>query len=139
MPPPQLAAANALLAKPPEVDLSVSPRLGFHVVPASAARHGITVSLSTDARPITATIVLPAALFATDEEQPVLQPGTAPGRAPARHESPTAARPPVPGRRRAARSTRDVRPGPRVRHGADAGAGRSWHCRAVRSSAPSRR
>ena len=42
MPPPQLAAANALLAKPPEVDLSVSQRLGFHVVARLAARHGIT-------------------------------------------------------------------------------------------------
>ena len=41
-----LAAANALLAEPPEVDLSVSKRLGFHVVARLAARHGIAGALA---------------------------------------------------------------------------------------------
>ena len=45
-----LAAANTLLADPPEVDLSVSKRLGFHVVSRLAARHGIRVALSPHAR-----------------------------------------------------------------------------------------
>jgi signal transduction histidine kinase len=77
MPPPQLAAANALLAKPPEVDLAVSPRLGFHVVARLAARHGITVSLSsTPGSGITAMIMMPASLFATDGDEPAGQPGT---------------------------------------------------------------
>jgi signal transduction histidine kinase len=77
MPPPQLAAANALLAKPPEVDLAVSPRLGFHVVARLAARHGITVSLSsTPGSGITAMIMMPASLFATDGDEPAVQPGT---------------------------------------------------------------
>ena len=46
MPADELAAANALLADPPEVDLSVSQRLGFHVVARLAARHGIKVTLT---------------------------------------------------------------------------------------------
>ena len=50
MPPAQLAAANALLAKPPEVDLSVSQRLGFHVVARLAARHRIGVVAERDTR-----------------------------------------------------------------------------------------
>jgi signal transduction histidine kinase len=77
MPPAQLVAANALLAKPPEVDLSVSQRLGFHVVARLAVRHGIVVSLrSTPGSGITATIVLPAALFAADAEPPDRADGT---------------------------------------------------------------
>ncbi len=142
MPPPQLAAANALLAKPPEVDLSVSPRLGFHVVARLAARHGITVSLSTTpGSGITATIVLPAALFATDEEQPVLQPSTEdrPGTGPARvnGRSSTAGAEAAAGRRSTSGTSGRAR---RVRHGADAGPGRP-HARppALRPSAPSRR
>jgi signal transduction histidine kinase len=59
-----LAAANALLAEPPEVDLSVSKRLGFHVVARLAARHGIRVVLSpTPGSGITASIALPGSLF----------------------------------------------------------------------------
>lgn len=59
-----LAAANALLAHPPEVDLSVSKRLGFHVVARLAARHGIRVVLSpTPGSGITASVALPGSLF----------------------------------------------------------------------------
>ena len=59
-----LAAANTLLADPPEVDLSVSKRLGFHVVARLAARHGIRVVLSpTPGSGITASIALPGSLF----------------------------------------------------------------------------
>ena len=55
-----LAAANALLADPPEVDLAVSKRLGFHVVARLAKRHGIRVVLSpTPGSGITASIALP--------------------------------------------------------------------------------
>ena len=61
---PELAAANALLADPPEVDLSVSKRLGFHVVARLASRHGIRVVLSpTPGSGITASITLPGSLF----------------------------------------------------------------------------
>ena len=35
----ELAAANELLADPPEIDLSVSKHLGFHVVARLAQRH----------------------------------------------------------------------------------------------------
>ena len=60
-----LAAANALLANPPEVDLSVSQRLGFHVVARLAARHGIPVSLSaTPGSGITAPSICSGPLFA---------------------------------------------------------------------------
>ena len=59
-----LAAANALLADPPEIDLSVSKRLGFHVVARLAARHGIRVVLSpTPGSGITASVALPGSLF----------------------------------------------------------------------------
>ena len=65
MPAPQLAATNALLMRPPEVDLSVSQRLGFHVVARLAARHGIGVSVSSPRGVgLVATIELPATLFA---------------------------------------------------------------------------
>jgi signal transduction histidine kinase len=80
MPPDDLAEANDLLAHPREVDLAVSQRLGFHVVARLAARHGITVSLSTTpGSGITAVVVLPAALFtpagAGDLGAPVPVPG----------------------------------------------------------------
>jgi signal transduction histidine kinase len=59
-----LASANALLAAPPEVDLSVSKRLGFHVVARLAARHGIRVVLSpTPGSGITASVALPGSMF----------------------------------------------------------------------------
>ncbi|MGE3286628.1 MAG: sensor histidine kinase [Pseudonocardia sp.] len=64
MPPDELAAANALLSKPAEVDLSVAQRLGFHVVARLAARHGIAVSLdTTPGSGITAVVHLPQALL----------------------------------------------------------------------------
>lgn len=66
MPEDDMASANTLLATPPEVDLSVSQRLGFHVVARLAARHNIQVSLGvTPGSGITAVVVLPAALFVT--------------------------------------------------------------------------
>lgn len=66
MPPADMAAANATLAEAHDVDLSVSQRLGFHVVARLGARHGISVSLSaTPGSGITAVAVLPAALFTT--------------------------------------------------------------------------
>src|SRR6266540_1017204 len=59
-----LDAANELLAHPQEVDLSVSQRLGLHVVARLAERHGITVSLTlTPGSGITAVVVLPESLF----------------------------------------------------------------------------
>jgi signal transduction histidine kinase len=73
-----LAAANALLAEPPEVDLSVSKRLGFHVVARLAARHGIRVTLlPTPGSGITASISLPHTLFELGPE-PVGALGPAP-------------------------------------------------------------
>jgi len=64
IPQAELAAANDLLADPPEVDLSVARRLGFHVVARLAARHGIRVSLgATPGSGVTAAVQLPAALL----------------------------------------------------------------------------
>lgn len=64
MPPEQLAHANELLARPRDLDLSVSQRLGLHVVARLAARHGIQVSLSpTPGCGVTAVVNLPEALF----------------------------------------------------------------------------
>ena len=81
----ELAAANALLADPPEIDLSVSRRLGFHVVARLADRHGIRVVLSpTPGSGITASVTLPGSLFEVGPE-PVgalpAVPATPPGRA----------------------------------------------------------
>ena len=65
MPADQIGAANALFTAPPEIDLSVSQRLGFHVVARLAARHGIKVSLSaTPGSGTTALVTLPPSLFA---------------------------------------------------------------------------
>ncbi|MCY7343746.1 MAG: hypothetical protein LH603_18430 [Pseudonocardia sp.] len=65
MPAPDLAEANALLAVPPEVDLSISQRLGFHVIARLAQRHGVRVHLgATPGSGITAVVGLPPALFA---------------------------------------------------------------------------
>ncbi len=65
MPAKQLEEANTLLATPPDIDLSVSQRLGFHVVARLAARHGIKVALSvTPGSGTTALVSLPPSLFA---------------------------------------------------------------------------
>jgi signal transduction histidine kinase len=67
-----MTAANDLLATPREVDLSVSQRLGLHVVARLAQRHAIKVSLTpTPGCGVTAAVVLPPPLFA--------DPGTGPG------------------------------------------------------------
>jgi Histidine kinase-, DNA gyrase B-, and HSP90-like ATPase len=59
-----MAAANEVLAAPQEVDLSVSQRLGLHVVARLAQRHGIEASLTpTPGNGVTAAVVLPASLF----------------------------------------------------------------------------
>ncbi|MFC5950900.1 sensor histidine kinase, partial [Pseudonocardia lutea] len=69
MPDDELSQANELLIRPREVDLSVSQRLGFHVVARLAARHGIEVSLSTTpGSGLTAVVILPAALFVADPQ-----------------------------------------------------------------------
>jgi signal transduction histidine kinase len=61
----QIEEANALLAAPLDVDLSISKRLGFHVVARLAARHGIKVSLAVKPESgTTALIVLPPSMFA---------------------------------------------------------------------------
>jgi signal transduction histidine kinase len=75
MDPEDLAAANDLLGVPREVDLSVSQRLGLHVVARLAQRHGIEVSLTpTPGCGVTAAVVLPPSLFADAD--------TGPGQAP---------------------------------------------------------
>ncbi|MCF7553267.1 ATP-binding protein [Pseudonocardia sp. WMMC193] len=69
MPEIELVAANELLLRPQDVDLSVAQRLGFHVVARLAARHGIEVSLSaTPGSGLTAVVLLPAALFVSDPQ-----------------------------------------------------------------------
>jgi signal transduction histidine kinase len=106
---PELAATNALLSAAPEIDLSVSKRLGFHVVARLAARHGIRVKLSpTPGSGITASVALPGSLFELSHE-PV---GALPA-VPA-----TASRPGRPAPRRAhtpSSSPRPSRPSPTAR------------------------
>jgi signal transduction histidine kinase len=66
-----LTAANDLLATPREVDLSVSQRLGLHVVARLAQRHGIEVSLTpTPGGGVTAAVVLPPVLFSDQPAEP---------------------------------------------------------------------
>jgi signal transduction histidine kinase len=75
MPADDLASANDLLAAPKEVDLSVSQRLGLHVVARLALRHGVAVSLSpTPGGGITAVVVLPAELFSETVAEPIAAP-----------------------------------------------------------------
>jgi signal transduction histidine kinase len=106
---PDLDATNALLSDAPEIDLSVSKRLGFHVVARLAARHSIRVKLSpTPGSGITASVTLPGSLFELSHE-PV---GALPS-VPA-----TAARPGRPAPRRAHShpgSPRPNRPSPTAR------------------------
>jgi signal transduction histidine kinase len=65
-----MAAANDLLAHPRDVDLSVSQRLGLHVVARLAARHNIQASLTpTPGTGVTAVVVLPAELFASNPQK----------------------------------------------------------------------
>jgi signal transduction histidine kinase len=74
--PEELDEANDLLANPREVDLSVSQRLGLHVVARLAQRHGIAVSLTpTPGCGVTAAVVLPPELFSTE---PAAEPAGAP-------------------------------------------------------------
>lgn len=62
--PEELAEANERLAKPPVIDVSVSERMGLFVVSHLAARHGITVKLSSSPRSgTTAAVWLPADLL----------------------------------------------------------------------------
>jgi hypothetical protein len=66
-----MAAANDLLAAPREVDLSVSQRLGLHVIARLAQRHDIEVSLTpTPGCGVTAAVVLPPPLFADPDAGP---------------------------------------------------------------------
>jgi signal transduction histidine kinase len=69
MPPAEMTEANDLLARPRDVDLSVSQRLGLHVVARLAQRYGVAVSLTpTPGGGVTAVVVLPAELFADSAE-----------------------------------------------------------------------
>jgi hypothetical protein len=71
MRPEDMAAANELLATPADVDLSVSQRLGLHVVARLAQRHAIQVSLTpTPGCGVTAAVVLPPSLFADPDAAP---------------------------------------------------------------------
>jgi signal transduction histidine kinase len=64
IPPEATAEANTLMAEPREVDLSVSQRLGLHVVARLAQRHGIQVTLGPGLSGGTVcSLNLPAALF----------------------------------------------------------------------------
>ncbi|HST64908.1 MAG TPA: ATP-binding protein, partial [Mycobacteriales bacterium] len=64
MTPQELAEANEILRAPREVDLSVSQRLGLHVVARLAHRYGITVELTpTPGGGVTAVAVLPPVVF----------------------------------------------------------------------------
>ncbi|HEX2373252.1 MAG TPA: ATP-binding protein, partial [Actinomycetota bacterium] len=66
-----MAAANEVLTAPQEVDLSVSQRLGLHVVARLAQRHGIEASLTpTPGNGVTAAVVLPASLFSDPDATP---------------------------------------------------------------------
>ena len=75
MPPEDLAAANALLTAPQDVDVAAAQRLGFHVVSRLAGRHGIRVALTaTPGSGITAVAALPAALFAPTDARTAATP-----------------------------------------------------------------
>ncbi|HVW40052.1 MAG TPA: nitrate- and nitrite sensing domain-containing protein [Amycolatopsis sp.] len=63
MPEPEIQRANARLAKPPDVDVEVSRRMGLFVVASLAKPHDIQVRLrSADGGGLVATVVVPARL-----------------------------------------------------------------------------
>jgi signal transduction histidine kinase len=67
----EMAEANDLLRSPRDVDLSVSQRLGLHVVARLAQRHGVEVSLTpTPGCGVTAAVVLPPSLFSRPDSVP---------------------------------------------------------------------
>lgn len=72
-------AANDLLASPPEVDLRVAKRLGFHVVSRLAVRYGVRVRLlETPGGGMIAVVLVPESLLAEpDSGAPVAVPSTA--------------------------------------------------------------
>jgi signal transduction histidine kinase len=96
MRPSDLAEANELLAVPREVDLSVSQRLGLHVVARLAQRHGIDASLTaTPGGGVTAVVGLPASIFTMDvggpvtaASSPALSQALPPAPPPPRHAAP---------------------------------------------------
>ena len=114
MPAEQIEEANALLASPPDIDVGMSQRLGFHVVARLATRHGIKVGLSvTPGSGTTALVSLPPSLFAP------LYPAAAASASGARPaadprpvrraaERPAAAAPPAVARRRGSRRVEGV-------------------------------
>ncbi len=60
----EVAEANRILDEPREVDLSMSQRLGLHVVARLAQRYAISVSLTqTPGGGVTAVVIMPAGLF----------------------------------------------------------------------------
>lgn len=73
MPQAEIDRTNARLAKPPEVDVEVSRRMGLFVVATLAVRHHIDVRLSSAAGGgITATVVVPSALIVEAPPPPPL-------------------------------------------------------------------
>ncbi|HWD04297.1 MAG TPA: nitrate- and nitrite sensing domain-containing protein [Amycolatopsis sp.] len=71
MPQAEIDRTNARLAKPPQVDVEVSRRMGLFVVASLAGRHHIDVSLRlADGTGITATVLVPAALIVEPPESP---------------------------------------------------------------------
>jgi HAMP domain-containing protein/anti-sigma regulatory factor (Ser/Thr protein kinase) len=90
---PRIAAANALLARPPAPGLALSRTLGLHVVAHLAARHGIHVQLrAASPTGLTALVVLPPTLLASGHEAPETEPVAAPDAIPV-HEAPVADEP----------------------------------------------
>ena len=69
MTPAELAEANEILRHPREVDLSVSQRLGLHVVARLAQRYGISVELTgPPGGGVTAVATLPPSVFERSAE-----------------------------------------------------------------------
>jgi hypothetical protein len=73
-----LAAANALLAEPPPIDVATSERMGLVVVGHLAARHGIQVRLDDASPGVRATVWLPAHLLTAALPAALPAPVTAP-------------------------------------------------------------
>jgi signal transduction histidine kinase len=89
MTPAELAEANEILRRPREVDLSVSQRLGLHVVARLAQRYGIGVELTgTPGGGVTAVATLPPSVFERSVELVGAAAGRAGGADPGRRPEP---------------------------------------------------
>ena len=91
MPQAEIDRTNARLAKPPEVDVEVSRRMGLYVVATLSRRHRIDVQLrAAEGGGLIATVLVPSALIVEPPPMPAPPPPAEPAAEPAKAPEPVA-------------------------------------------------